>query len=104
MRISDWSSDVCSSDLLGKGGVACSIHAGGTILSRGFLRVLAISPIPRTRRIVQNGAGTRRIPDTLDTRNVDSQDPQEPLFIGPPAPYTSPSAEDAAHNSGCRIV
>src|SRR3546814_12348860 len=40
MRISDWSSDVCSSDLIAHGGAFVVLHHDGTVrIERGFVRL-----------------------------------------------------------------
>src|SRR3546814_13013200 len=43
MRISDWSSDVCSSDLIVRSGVLTSVHAFATDPERGFFILILLA-------------------------------------------------------------
>src|SRR3546814_14946228 len=64
MRISDWSSDVCSSDLLGDG--AQRVEAAGDGGEEALLRLHVGGDRPEQRRLRLVGAvGT---PETLDRR------------------------------------
>src|SRR3546814_5971334 len=63
MRISDWSSDVCSSDLSGSGGSpepgCCLRRAGGTIGRIAWWRDLKVRQFDRMRRPARRWRGWR---------------------------------------------
>src|SRR3546814_8644321 len=65
VRISDWSSDVCSSDLQHQADAERGVHAeqGGVAMQRG--QVQALHVVQRQRRVDQETeqAGTHQVPE-----------------------------------------
>src|SRR3546814_13125122 len=94
MRISDWSSDVCSSDLITKANQAAVALFGAddaAALTGPVAKVFAASPETARRVMIARFKGQRTYAEVMKMRTLDGRLPDVRITITYPAPPDRPA-------------